>query len=186
MTSFQSQTIISIISLLIGGGIVVWILKFFFKLGTYSEKFDNLTETDKRMEKKIDDTKDKVGEISGIIIEMQDGFRQLGYPMQRILKTTSPISLTDYGKKLLEESGFYPIFNQNRDKLIQIVKDKNPKTKYDAQEFSREMILSLKDDPMFAPLKQYAFKEGASFEQILRAGAIPLRDAVIERLDLKE
>ncbi|MBU4298612.1 hypothetical protein KJ636_01040 [Patescibacteria group bacterium] len=148
--------------------------------------FNTLTKTDERLEGKVDKISDKIDETRGAVIEIQDGFRTLGYPMQRILKTTSPVTLTDYGKKLVAESGFNKIFDDNRETIIGWIKELNPTNQYDAQEFSRKALLDRKDDTLFEPLKNYAFQHGeTSLEQILRAGSIVLRDEAIKELNLK-
>ncbi len=157
-------------------------LLFFF----IRDRFNTLTKTDERVEGKVDKIGDKVEETRGAIIEMQDEFKKLGYPMQRILKTISPVGLTDYGKKLVAESGFNKIFNDNKETIIGWIKELNPKNQYDAQELSRKTLLDRKDDTLFEPLKNYTFQHGeTSLEQILRAGSIVLRDEVIKELNLK-
>ena len=169
---------ILIFSALITGliGLLFWFIK---------DRFNILTKTDERLENKIDKIDDKVEETSGAIIEMQDEFKKMGYPMQRILRTTSPVVLTDYGKKLVAESGFNQIFNENRELILGWIKEKNPKTQYDVQEISRDALLGHKDEAVFAPLKEYAYKHGeTSLEQILRAGSIIVRDEVIKELNL--
>ena len=61
-------------------------------------------------------------------------------------------------------------------KIHQQLQDKNPMTQYDVQEEARELMDSLTDYQPFAPIKIYAFEKGQDFRQILRAGAISLRD----------
>ncbi len=157
-------------------GIIGWFLK---------DKLNGLINTDKRLEGKVDKIGEKVEETRGAVIEMQNTFNRLGYPMQRILKTTSPLTLTEYGKKLIEESGFNQIFNENRSLILGWIKEKNPKTQYDVQENSRDILLGHKDDVVFAPLKEYAYKHGeTSLEQIFRAGSIVVRDEIIKELNL--
>lgn len=157
-------------------GLLFWFLK---------RNFDQLDKSDVRIEGKVDKVGEKVEETRGAVIEMQDTFNRIGYPMQRILGTTSPVVLTEYGKKLVEESGFSRILNENRNLILGWIKEKNPKTQYDAQEISREVLLAHKDDVVFAPLKEYAYKHGeTSLEQILRAGSIVVRDEIIKELNL--
>lgn len=53
---------------------------------------------------------------------------------------------------------------------------KNPLTKYDVQEKARSLMDELTGYPAFQPIKTYAFQNGVDFPQILRAGALLLRD----------
>jgi len=121
------------------------------------------------------------------MIEMQDTFEKIGYPMKRIIQATSPLSLTDYGRQLVEESGFNKVLQDNKDLILSWIKVRNPKTQYDAQEISREVLLEHKNDAVFEPLKNYTYKHGeTSLEQILRAGSIVVRDEIIKELNLIE
>lgn len=158
-------------------GLLFWFIR---------DRFNILTKTDERVEGKVDKIGDKVEETRGAIIEMQDEFKKQGYPMQRILKTASPVVLTDYGQKLVAESGFNKIFNDNKEIIIGWIMELTPKNQYDAQEFSRKALLDHKDNTLFEPLKNYTFQHGeTSLEQILRAGSIVVRDEIIKGLNLK-
>lgn len=157
-------------------GLLAWFIQ---------DKFNILKKTDERLEGKVDKIGEKIEETRGAVIEMQDTFHRMGYPMQRILKTTSPLTLTEFGEKLVKESGFERIFNEYREKILGWVKEKNPQTQYDVQEISREILLAYKDDPIFTPLKEYAYQHGeTSLEQILRAGGILVRNEMIRELRL--
>ena len=169
-----TEILIAIFTVLVG--LLFWFIR---------DKFGILTKTDERLEGKVDKIGEKVEETRGAVIEMQDTFNRIGYPMQRILKTTSPVELTEYGKKLVEESGFNRIFSENREKILGWVKERNPKNQYDVQEISRTVLLEYQNDPIFESLKQYAFQHAeTSLEQILRAGAIIARDEIIKELNL--
>lgn len=93
-----------------------------------------------------------------------------------IYKSSSPLSLTKLGLQLVENSGFVEIFAKEKDNLAKMLSDMKPTTKYDVQENARELMDSLQNYPPFEPLKSYAYNNGQDFGQILRAGAILLRD----------
>lgn len=96
-------------------------------------------------------------------------------------ETSSPLGLTEFGKNLLKESGFNDIFAKEQDNLVVKLSEYPNKTKYDIQENARNLMDSLVDYDPFAPIKTYAFSHGIDFGQILRAGAIPLRDYYLGR-----
>ncbi len=98
-----------------------------------------------------------------------------------IYESRSPIELTEFGKRLLKESDFYSIFEKHKNNLVNKLTRFSPATKYDVQEKSRELMNSLNDCEAFKPLKTYAFNNGKDFGQILRAGAIPLRDYYLKK-----
>ncbi|HTM63728.1 MAG TPA: hypothetical protein VL360_04440 [Gammaproteobacteria bacterium] len=93
-----------------------------------------------------------------------------------INKTSSPLTLTDFGQELVTESGFQKIFQNEKQHLAHLLEEKHPETKYDTQELARELMDNLRSYPAFVPIKSYAFNEGKDFGQILRAGSILLRD----------
>ena len=157
-------------------GLLFWFIR---------DKFNILTKTDERVEKKVDKTGNKVEETRGAMIEMQDTFDRMGYPMKRIIQATSPLNLTEYGKQLVEESGFTKTLQDNKNLILDWIKEKSPKTQYDAQEISREVLLAHKDNVVFEPLKEYTYKHGeTSLEQILRAGSIVICNEIIKELNL--
>jgi hypothetical protein len=98
-----------------------------------------------------------------------------------IYKSKSPLSLTEFGEKLIKESGFKEIFEKEKGNLAGKLFGKQPKTKYDVQEKARELMNELTEYLPFQPLKEYAFKTGNDYAQILRAGAIPLRDYYLSK-----
>src|SRR3989344_5431371 len=171
------ETTISTIVITALFGLLFWFIR---------DKFNDLTKTDERVEGKVDKIGSRVEETRGSMIEMQETFERMGYPMKRIIQATSPLNLTDYGKQLVRESGFVKLLQDNRDLILNWMKEMNPKNQYDAQEFSRKALLDHKDEALLQPLKDYAFQHGeTSFEQILRAGSIVLRDETIKELNLK-
>lgn len=101
-----------------------------------------------------------------------------------LFESKSPLSLTEVGKKLLNDSGFIEAFDKVKDELIiRFFDEINPKTKYDTQERARQWMddLSRADYQPFLPIKSYAFKSGSDYAQILRAGSIMLRDYYLEK-----
>jgi hypothetical protein len=60
----------------------------------------------------------------------------------------------------------------------------NPKTNYDIQEDAKLVIRETfnSDDPIFAPLKEYAFNNGLPIELVIPPASIVLRDEVMKQL----
>lgn len=144
-----------------------------------------LTKTNERLEGKINKMSGKVEETRGSVVEIQDTFERMGYPMKRIIQATGFINLTEYGKQLVDESGFNKILQDNQYLILGWIKEENLKTQYDVQEISRKILLEHKDDTVFESLKNYTYQHGeTSLEQILRAGSIVVRDEIIKELNL--
>lgn len=100
---------------------------------------------------------------------------------KQLYKDHSPLGLTTFGQKLVKDSGFVDIFEEEKDNLVKLLEAKEPTTQYDVQEMARSMMDELLEYETFQPIKTYAFQNGKDFGQILRAGAIPLRDYYLEK-----
>lgn len=139
----------------------------------------------------MDDTKGLRSEMKPItpaIVEIQGKFAEAGHRLLFPLTVTpgSPLKLTDYGTKIIEDSGFKVILTECKDTLVKKVKDKDPKTNYDIQEQSIEVIREIldSDNEMLKPLKDYAFNNGLPLDIIIQPAGIVLRDEVMKELKL--
>jgi hypothetical protein len=100
----------------------------------------------------------------------------------------SPLKVTEYGDKLLRESGFYDILNANSADLVKAVKGLHPKTNYDIQESAFTVIKDLleKSDEKLIPLKNYAFNNGMEVDILIPPAAITLRDEVMKTFKFED
>ncbi len=147
-----------------------------FKLGIYKEKIDNWEKA--KLPEKVNSHETKLA----IFDEFKNSTTKI--LDSKLFQSKSPLSLTEEGIRLLNDSGFMPIFEKVKDDLIKrFFEEINPKTKYDTQERARQWMddLSRKDYQPFLPVKSYAFKTGSDYSQILRAGSILLRDYYLEK-----
>lgn len=165
----------SIITSVVATALTAWGI-FAFKIGIYKEKFDNLEKA--KLPEKVNAHETKLA----VLDEFKNNTTKT---LDRTLfKAKSPLSLTDEGQKLLNDSGFKNIFENVKDELIKrFFEEINPKTQYDTQEKARQWMddLSREDYKPFVPIKSYAFKTGSDYAQILRAGSILLRDYYLEK-----
>lgn len=150
------------------------------RIGEYKNKVDTLERTIG-----VDEHGGLRRTLSEVKIEVNK-FQEFKENTQKFIdknlyEAHSPLSLSEFGKLLIDESGFTPIFEVVKDDLVHQLEAKAPRTQYDVQEMARGLMDELRDYPAFEPLKTYAFQHGRDFPQILRAGAIPLRDYYLER-----
>jgi hypothetical protein len=160
--------VIGVLSLISGGFaglLVVWA-----KMAKYQQKVDDLKEEKDKMLTKIESLRTDVDMLKEFKVNAQK------FIDKSLYQASSPLSLTVLGKELVEQSGFVNIFEQEKQNLAQMLEIKQPTTKYDVQEMARELMDDLKEYPAFASIKSYAYSTGKDFGQILRAGAILLRD----------
>lgn len=140
----------------------------------------------KKIFDKTSDLETSFKPITPALVEIQGKFTEAGHNLLFPLAVTpgSPLKLTDYGKKLIEESGFDKLLEECRDRLVQKVKDKNPRTNYDIQEQSVQVIREVleSDDDVLKPLKDYAFDNGLPLEIMIPPAGIVLRDEVMKEL----
>lgn len=153
-----------ITSALVGAGTAL------FTIGQYKSKVDRLeADVDKMTEKKerLRTDVDKLLEFKTQAQKFID---------QAIYKDQSPLSLTSFGEQLVSESGLKEIFDDVKDDLTEMLEEMEPTSQYDTQEKARALMDNLAGYEPFKRVEQYAFDHGKDLNQILRAGAIMLRD----------
>ena len=149
----------------VGLSIITSLATGFFWLGRYKEKVDKLSNLPDRI-----NTHDRK-------ITVLDEFKNNA--------TKSPLSLTELGLKVLEESGGKQYIDENKHALIKIINDKNPRTSLDIQELSKEVIESQKNEENFIPIKEYVYNKGLIFDHVIRVIAIYLRDMALDGWNYK-
>jgi hypothetical protein len=155
-------------------------------LGIIAVLFGAVTYFTKRI---MDDTKKIQAELKPMtpaIIEIQNKFTGSGHTIMFPLTVSpgSPLKLTDYGKKVLEDFGFNVVFKHAKAQLISQVIAMDPKTNYDIQEDAKVVIRDTfnSNDPVFTSLKEYAFDNGLPVELVIPPASIVLRDEVMTQL----
>ncbi len=160
---------------ILSSGALIAFIGFLVKLGRKSEILDYLKEKFENFDKNL---KSLDGRVSNI-----EGRMGIGYST-----ATSPIRLTEKGKQILVESGAKEIIDNEEGKkkiLDKILAEPKPSNAYDAQEKTKQIIEEMSDDPMFIPLKKYAFQKGMELNVILNIVSIYFRDFVLEELSFK-
>lgn len=141
----------------------------------------------KRLLSKVDNIADEIRPIRPAIIELQGlltpaKLKRLMFPLT--VAPGSPLQVTEYGDKLMKESGFYDILKSHSEMLVGAVVKKKPKTNYDIQESSIEVIKDLlgKSEPVLVQLKKYAFDNGLEVDMLIPPAGVTLRDEVMKTL----
>ena len=101
-------------------------------------------------------------------------------------QSMSPISLTSFGQKLLEDSVMKEYIDSNSEKfensIISLCKNK---TSYDIQNCSFNFFDSLAfPSEIENKLKEFAFGQGVEMNVFRRVGGIYLRDILLNKLNL--
>jgi len=167
----------NIISVLISvaSSVAISFIVVLLKFAKYQERVDTLKENVSELGKKNELLRSDVDGLKEFKINAQK------FIDQKLYTANSPLQLSPFGQKIVQESGFCEIFEKTKEGLVKKLQEKAPKTQYDVQEQARELMDSLGDYSEFQSIKPYAFKNGIDFLQILRAGSILLRDYYLSK-----
>ena len=97
-----------------------------------------------------------------------------------VVRRKSPISLTERGVNLLVRSGSQKFVNENFSELLGKIELRAPRTAYDVQEYSRQVIGELSEDERIDPVKEYLFRDGSTLEEAKLVMGVYLRDKVLK------
>ena len=121
------------------------------------------------------------------IVEIQGVFGHAKVPLRYCLTETagSPLRPTDFGMKIVQDSGLSKIIQDKKLELLGELDNKMREYKafsaYDVQEKAIELISQRPDSPLMQGVKNYAFENGIELEPILRVGGLLLRDEYLKQ-----
>lgn len=169
---------IAAIVLTILGAIIgcVWLAgRWFERANTAVEKIPEFETRLNAFETKLDEVVATVAKIFAIIAKNSDS---------QLLKSSSPIQLTESGEKLFDRVGGSQIVKNHFDK-IPIKEDMNP---YKIQKACTDFAFLKLMDTLSAEeedaVQLVAYKDGIAVETILNVLGIRFRDAWLERMGL--
>ncbi len=177
------------------GSILSAIVIYAFTLGGYKQRFigveKKIVDIEKSVEKTntaVEDTNVKISSISESLTGLKAALVQAGVIKEAFLTKGSAIRLTEEGKTALHESGFIELFQNEHDKIVNLIKENSPLTKYDIQKHSIDVMISLpnRDDINTNQLKSYSYKEGKALSDLLTAAGVYVSEEIIKELDIKE
>lgn len=121
--------------------------------------------------------------------ELNKNFDEIKYRLNQLFDKElftyyNTLSLSYMGSALIDNSGFIPIFEQEKDKMNARIEFRyEPKTKYAVQEAAYKFMSghSACENSPFNALKIDAYEMGNDYAQILRAGSILVRDYYLEK-----
>jgi hypothetical protein len=134
----------------------------------YKEKVRHLEEAVAEVKKDGKEVRDKV-------IACETSLKE----REPLTKKKSPVSLTERGSAFLKNSGGEKFVDDNFTELLNKVEAREPKTSFDVQEISKEIIASLQEDERLNPLKEFLFKDGSPLEDLVTVMGVYLRDKIL-------
>lgn len=163
------------------GEVIIGIFVFSFSLIAVIWKAKS--EISETINKELSIFKKIVTNATNAIIEMQtilkSKFKGLDIVHNLIESGSSPLNPTEYGAKLIKDSGLEKILNDNKEFLCTKLKASLPRdyTEYDAQERARDLLLLLRNDPILNPVKEWVYNNPIiDIETVLRVGGLWLRN----------
>lgn len=88
----------------------------------------------------------------------------------------SPLSLTEKGEKLLDETEFREVYKENKNWFLDEIKKHGVKTMADIDEAAFKVLEDCRDNEKFIDYKEIAFEHGITVELLLKTLSIYLRD----------
>lgn len=162
----DQNLIISLAGIVISG-LVAFVVSS-FRIGVYKNKVDTAKDDIKELKTDAKEVRDKVVACETAIFK------------EPLLRKKSPVDLTEKGDKVLAESGGKKFIDDNYPELKKKVEDKNPKTYYDFQEYSKSIINEMRSDERLNDVKQYLFKEGMELGNFVEVLGIYLRNLIFK------
>lgn len=100
----------------------------------------------------------------------------------KLFDTSSPVSLTETGRRSLEESGLKSYIDARRRDLLEELRSVAPFDPYGTEEAAFRLLrrVNFGDGPS-RRLKKFAFENGLSIDLLRATGAIYLRDLALKR-----
>ena len=105
-----------------------------------------------------------------------------GAQKERLATSKSPMSLTDAGKKMLEDSGGKNYIHSHKEVLFDEFSDAD--TAFDIQERAKSVIRERLDHSDFKEIKEYLYKEGKSVDDIVLVMGLYLRDEALKNKNI--
>ena len=131
---------------------------------TLSHRMKSVEDAVQTIHSDIKDMKGEMGCLKGIFLR------------QTFVSGTSPLTLTERGSQILEESGGGAYVLNNKDRLITEFSDVNGM--FDIQQKAFDVIKKEAEKKDFHTIKNYMFSEGITLDDIAKVMGIALRDEI--------
>jgi len=195
--------------IIIGGAIVYIYLSLKFKTDKTADKVENLpcdkhserigiAETlgvktaDKIENLPCDKHSERIG-VTEVLSAKLDGIVQIlnAKSGNSIIQARSPIGLTEFGKKIVDETKMQQYIDRNWTSVAQkITEGAKSKEPYDIQQFCFDYAVARPEEVLspegYASVKDKAFTEGLALFALLQAAGVILRDKYFKDFDIVE
>ena len=167
-------------------GIVGMLLVISWRAGAQFTKietlFDGLSQKINRLENSTDDFTKRISKVEASTDMLTERIGSIEGRNKYTLISHSPESLSEKGKRILDEAGLTKYIEDNLDTLEVLMKSNKLETSYDIQETALDLFRDIQFNPDFErKIKESAYNEGISMELMRHMGGIYLRDKQLEK-----
>lgn len=169
----SQELLLSIIAVLLGG------ISYFIK--RILDRTDTITEDIDGLRKDIANMKPKIETLWDLREDIADTKSKTDILWElRFASNRSPLRLNETGLRVFETSGIKEIVDEAAPRLLEALKEKNPKNAYQLQEGAKEVLLTLKQDPdIVSRLEGGAYNAGVDVNSVLFVGSLYFRDLAL-------
>lgn len=105
---------------------------------------------------------------------------------ERLAIQHSPVQLNPRGVEILEKSGIKKLIDDGFPQFLDSIKEKKPANAYQVQEFSKQVVVGMKNNPGILPkLQEGAYSTGVDVDSVLFVGSIYLRNLALPKFNFK-
>lgn len=166
-----------LLTIMLSSGFVSGLVTFLIILlyvGKYREKVDRHDKDNERLNQQILDISKNLSKLEGLIENNKSS--------NIYIARKSPLNLTDKGKALLIDSTGKDYIDLRINEFLKEIKKKSPKTAYDVQELSIQLVERRTKSDEFNNIKEFSFRQGLSLDTLTQVLGIYLRDILLEKL----
>ena len=151
---FTTGDIIALIAVLIALG--VYIINGISKGAIKNKNIEDLCNSSTQIKSSIIDIKDSIVDLKISNTRIVNGLITVGCNPD-ILRATSPHNLTVLGEEILNDIGGKIYIDANEQDLISKIKNLNPKSELDVEDFSKQVLFDEFDSDNFIPIKNFIY-----------------------------
>jgi len=166
-----------LLTIMLSSGFVSGLVTFLIILlyvGKYREKVDRHDKDNERLNQQILDISKNLSKLEGLIENNKNS--------NIYIARKSPLNLTDKGKALLIDSSGKDYIDLRINEFLKEIKKKSPKTAYDVQELSIQLVEKRTKSDEFNNIKEFSFRQGLSLDTLTQVLGIYLRDILLKKL----
>ncbi len=168
-------------------GVIISAVSIFLILGGMLIKIGRFSEGFKNVVKSVDDMGADIRKNTMTLKSITTHLYSSGNAAHGLFEHNSPITLTDIGKSVLEQSGGKDYIDKHQITLIQEMENENLETALDVQNYSSSLLFLKTEIDGFKYIKDWVYNNpvfeniNITMAEIIKVMAVYLRDKYLEK-----